>query len=154
MADPTSESRLDPVTGQDALPRSGPDAVVMVAASASALTATWLLIVTMTVLPARDPAGIPFWSAVTIGLLAYVALTAIYLRRGRRSPIVRAAAILASVAAVAVGGSWIVIMLTRRDGFEGYVVLIGAILAGHGAMVLLHVLMRGRSPFRASRTPF
>ena len=83
-----------------------------------------------------------------------MALTAIYLRRGRRSPIVRAAAILASVAAVAVGGSWIVIMLTRRDGFEGYVVLIGAILAGHGAMVLLHVLMRGRSPFRASRTPF
>lgn len=150
MAEPTSESRLDRLTGKDALPRSGLDVVVMLAASASALTATWLLIVTMTVLPARDPAGIPFWSAVTIGLLAYVALTAIYLRRGRRTPIVRAAAVLASATAVAVGSSWIVVMLTRRDDLEGYVVLVGAILAGHGAMVLLHILVGGRSGLHAS----
>ena len=145
MAHPTSEGRLDRLTRKDALPRSGLDIVVMLAASVSALTATWLLIVTLTVLPRRDPAGIPFWSAVTIGLLAYVALTAVYLRLGRRWRIVRAAAVPASIAAVAIGASWIVIMLTRRDDFEGYVVLIGAILAAHGAVVLLRALMDGRS---------
>lgn len=116
----------------------------MLAATASAFTAAWLLIVTTTVLPRRDPGGIPFWTSVAVGFLAYSALTAVYLRFGRSSAAGRTLIGLASIAALAIGGFWIVGMLTRTGEFEGYVVLMGAILAGHGATVLLHDVTAGR----------
>ena len=101
-------------------------------ATLMALVALWLIGVVLTLLPARDPAHVPFWSAVALafGALAAVSFAAL---ASRAHAAVRAAA-LGSVAALATG--LLALGHTVRaepPHFEGYLVLMAAILAAHGA---------------------
>ena len=113
------------------------DYLAICATGASALVGAWLLLVAMTVLPARDPGMAGPWTAVAVGWLGYAALTARELITTRRSSALHRPVVGASVIAISFGTWLLVGMLARRDDFEGYVVLIGAILVAHGVVVLL-----------------
>jgi hypothetical protein len=111
------------------------DAVVVLAAASCALIAIWLLTVVATVLPDRDPGGIPGWALFAAGLLGYAALTIARLR-GASPSRMGTLAIAASVVATIVG-SWILVTaLMRTADFEGYLVVIGASVVVLGIAVL------------------
>lgn len=112
------------------------DGVVSLAATASALTAAWLLVVVVTVLPARDPSSAPGWTAFAVALLAFSALSFIDPRRSasRRSPRVVMAAL--SVVAVLVGGWVLMAAMSTTGHVEGYLVVIGAVVLVHGVVSL------------------
>ncbi|MFL5779487.1 MAG: hypothetical protein ACJ761_11190, partial [Chloroflexota bacterium] len=114
------------------------------------MATAWLLLVTITVVPVRDPGRVSFWAVVVVAFAAYAALCGAYLAIGRRSPLVRGAVAAASVAAIGVGAFFIVDVLFRSREFEGYILLMGAILAGQGAAILAHVAAsrRGRQEGR------
>ncbi len=111
------------------------DAVVALAGAACAFVAIWLLAVVVTVLPDRDPGGIPGWALFAVGLLGYVGLTIARLRgaSGRRW---RTVTIVASGLAVIAGGYVLVDALARTTDFEGYLVIIGASVVVLGIAVL------------------
>jgi len=114
----------------------------MVAAGASALTAAWLLLAVVTVLPARDPASIPFWTVFSVALLAFVALTVIDVRRGIVGRAARIVVAVMSVLAILVGG-WILIASMSMTGhFEGYLVVIGLVAVVHGLALLARLVIR------------
>ena len=109
------------------------------ATAATTVTAAWLIDVSLTVLPARDPDLIGFWLLVAASLFVLAALTVLHLVRWGE-PIVRwlagGAALLATVA-----GAWLAVSTLAGSGdFEGYLVLIGAIVAAHGILVVLSTL--------------
>ena len=117
---------------------------LVAAALATALAALWLLSTVATVLPARDPGRVPFWTAVAIALLAYSALSLGAAWRGPRSGWLRLALLWASVAAMFVGGFEVAENLSPRPGghFEGYLVLLGAIVAAHGIVAVAWIAGR------------
>jgi hypothetical protein len=102
--------------------------------------AVWLVAVVLTVLPARDPARMPMWTAVAAGLAAYSALTLAWLATAR----VRLALLIASVPVLALA-AWVVITELRAASdasrFEGYLLLMG-LLAGAHALVALAATRR------------
>jgi hypothetical protein len=109
------------------------------ATAATTVTAAWLVDVSLTVLPDRDPTHVGFWLAVAGSLLAFAALTALHLVRWG-GPIVRwlagGVALLATVA-----GAWLAVSTLAGSGdFEGYLVLIGLVVVAHGALVVLSTL--------------
>ena len=121
--------------------------LLVLAAAATTLIAVWLVGVIATVLPARDPAGIPLWSAIATAFLAYSALTATYLVAGPRHRVLRAGVLACSLAAIAAGAYGIVTMIRRADaghGFEGYVVLMGVALCGHGLVAIAYTALAAR----------
>lgn len=128
--------------------------VLLVAASSTVLMALWLSWVVLFVLPARDPAHVGFWRVVAAAFVAYGALTFAFLARGPRSAWLRGTVRLVSVAAVTAGLWGIATMLrvARTGGhFEGYIVLMGALLAGHGLAALAYDLVAVRIAQRARR---
>jgi hypothetical protein len=129
--------------------RGAADTLVVWAAIATACAGLWLLSVSVLVLPQRDPRGIPFWTIVALSFLAYAGLTALSLRSGRRSGLTRAVAAAASVGAIGLGLSFVATAVARTTDFEGYILLLGLILAGHGSVVLIRELARAR-PRRTS----
>jgi HAAS len=140
-------ARLGPpeaIAHQYRRPRTIADSLVILAATVTALAAAWLIMVITLILPQRDPAGIPFWTTIAGGFVAYVGLTGFYLRPGRRSVVVRAIVVAASIMAIAVGVYGVVVEVSRATEFEGYVLLLGFILAGHGAAVLIRELASAR----------
>ncbi len=97
--------------------------------------ALWLIAVTATVLPARDPEHVALWRAVAAGFLAYAASCAALLARGARPAWLRPLVLVLSTAAIGAGLFGIGSMLqTARSGghYEGYVALMGVILCAHG----------------------
>jgi hypothetical protein len=108
--------------------------------------ALWLLWVTAVVLPARDPAHIPMWRTVAACFLAYGALSWAAVAAGRSHPPIRWAMGVTSVVAIVLGLYGIADAI-RRAGpggdFEGYILMMGFILAGHGLVGLLHALRAG-----------
>ena len=117
--------------------RSNLDALVIAAAIASAAIGAWLVVVILTVLPQRDPGMVVPWTLVAVGFLGYAGLTGLAVGSRRPSAMLRRALLTASFAAITVGVVLIVGMLARTDDLEGYVVLMGIVLIGHGAVVLL-----------------
>jgi hypothetical protein len=111
------------------------DAVVLFAGAACAIVAIWLLAVVVTVLPGRDPGGIPGWALFAAGLLGYVGLTMARLR-GASGRGWRTTAIAASGLAVIAGGYVLIGALARTTDFEGYLVIIGASVLALGIAVL------------------
>ena len=103
------------------------------ASLATVLVACWLFTVIAFVLPRRDPAHIPMWTGVGIGLLIYSGLCLAYLMFGPRGRALRLVVLILSVVAIGLGG-WAVVRMLTADGshFEGYLLLTGLILAGHG----------------------
>jgi hypothetical protein len=108
--------------------------------------AVWLLWVIALVLPSRDPTHIPMWSGVAAGCFFYSVLSGVYLRRKSESPWNRGSrplnwgVVTMSVCAVSAGILFVTSMIARtEDRFEGYILLIGLVLVGHGMSAILHV---------------
>ena len=113
--------------------------LLFAAASSTVLMAMWLSWVVLYVLRARDPAHLPQWRIVAAAFLAYGALTFAFLIRGRRPAWLRVTMLALSVVAIALGvwGVTTMIQVGQRGGhFEGYIVLMGVLLAGHGLAAL------------------
>jgi hypothetical protein len=118
---------------------------------ATAGVALWLFWVTGFVLPARDPTHIPVWRGIAIGLCALCALSWACLATGGRRALLRWPLLAISGTAVAVGLFGCSDMLRRAGDtgdFEGYILLMGLILAGHGVAGILYTL---GSPRQAAR---
>lgn len=119
-------------------------ALLAFSAIATVLVAVWLFTVVAWILPARDPARIPMWTIVAIGFLAYSVLSLAYLVVGPRSRLLRAVVLLLSVVAIVLGGFGVVDMLRVANAgghFEGYILLMGIILAGHGLVAIAYTLL-------------
>jgi hypothetical protein len=119
---------------------------VMVGLS-SAMTiavALWLFNVIAFVLPSRDPARVPLWSGVAIGFLAYSGLCLAYLVAGPKHTMLRGVVLTLSVVAIALGAWGVVQMVVAASSgrnFEGYILLMGLILAGQGVVTLAYTAM-------------
>lgn len=114
---------------------------------ATAGVAVWLMSVIAFVLPAHDPAHLPFWRIVLLGLLAFSALSAAWLMRGPRSTTLKWSLRVASAVAMAAGLTGLAQMMARANqggDFEGYIVLMGIVLIGHGAAAALDTLVSAR----------
>lgn len=109
--------------------------------------ALWLFWVIAFVLPTRDPLHIPMWRIAAVCFLAYGALSWVYLLRGPRSAVLRWLVLTLSVAAIGLGLYGIVTMIRSAGAgghFEGYIVLMGLILGGHGWCAVVYTIRTQR----------
>jgi hypothetical protein len=114
---------------------------------ATAGVALWLFWVIAVVLPARDPLHIPMWRIAAVGFLAHSALSWAYLLRGPRNPLLRWLLLALSVAAIGLGLYGVVTMIRTAGAgghFEGYIVLMGLILGGHGWCAVAYTILTQR----------
>lgn len=119
-------------------------AMLAFATVATVLVALWLFYVIARVLPLRDPAHIPMWRTVAFGFLAYSGLCLTYLVVGPRYTALRWSVLFLSVVAVALGAYGIISMLrvaSTGGHFEGYLVLMGLILGGHGVTAIVYTIL-------------
>lgn len=133
------------IVGQPDLPvLAGLRTLLACGGLATAAIALWLLTVVTTVLPARDPAHVPLWSGIALACVAYASLTLALVVRGPRPALLPAAVGVASVAAIAFGSSAAGRMLAAAGSgghFEGYLLGMGVVLAGHGLCALAYTLL-------------
>ena len=116
--------------------------LLALASLATLAIALWLGSVIATVLPARDPARIPFWSGAALGFLAYSGLSIAYLVAGPRSRPLRAAVLVLSVAALGLGVFLVARMAQAPSGrFEGYLLLMGVLLSGHAGVAIVSLAL-------------
>ena len=115
--------------------------LVLAGAIGTGMIALWLCFVIVAVLPSRDPGRIPLWAGIAAAFLAYAALTLLFVLRAPRPPWLRGAVLWGSVAAVVFGACEIRAMVHAETGarFEGYLLLMGAILFAQGLCALAHV---------------
>lgn len=113
------------------------------AALATAAVALWLGFVITVILPSRDPQHIPMWSAFAAGFLGYSALTLAFVVAGPRPRFLPAAVVVGSLAAIAFGG-YAIFTTWNAAHFEGYPILMGAVLAGHGVCALGYTALTAR----------
>lgn len=117
-------------------------------AGATALVALWLLYVTTFILPARDPADVALWRIIAGLFGGFSVVSALVLAApGRR--IRRGLTAALSVAAIAFGVLAALVTSvagTGSRGGEGYLLLMGVIVAGHGLVALAFSLLSGRVP--------
>jgi len=107
----------------------------------------WLLWVITYVLPWRDPTHIAMWRTVALCFLAYSGLCGGYLVAGPRNVPLRLTVLSVSLVAIGLGLYGVVGMIRQGvEGghFEGFVVLMGLILAGHGLSAFVHALLTRR----------
>ena len=119
-------------------------ALLVCGALATAGIALWLFTVVTTVLPARDPAHVSMWTVFALGFLAYAAVTLAFVVRGPHPALLPAAVVVLSLAAIAFGGYAVTSMLAAADAgrhFEGYLLLMGVALAGHGLCALAYTTL-------------
>jgi hypothetical protein len=104
--------------------------------------AAWLVSVIALVLPRHDPARIPLWTGVAFGFLVYSSLSIAYLVLGARARALRAIVLVLSLAAIALGAYAVIRMVQAPDRhFEGYLLLMGLILAGHGLIAFCNTAL-------------
>jgi len=104
--------------------------------------AAWLASVIAFVLPRHDPARIPMWTGIAFGFVIYSGLCVAYLILGARARTLRAIVLVLSLAAIGLGGYAVAQMVWAQHGhFEGYLLLMGLILAGHGLIALLNTAL-------------
>ena len=114
-------------------PASASRTAFALGAALTAGMALWLLFVTTAILPARDPAHVPLWRGIAAGFLAWALLSAWCLARPPRGAL-RGALVTTALAACALGSFAAVRTLAGSPAhFEGYLVVMGLLLAGHGA---------------------
>lgn len=102
---------------------------------ATATVALWLFMVCAVVLPERDPGHLPLWLGVACGTLAFAGLTGAFVSRGSWRRALAPLVALGSLAAIVFGAAVITSSL-RAAHFEGYALLIGVVVAGHGLCAL------------------
>lgn len=115
------------------------------AAFGSAAAATWLLGTCATVLPARDPAHVPLWLGVALGMLALAGVSAARAAGRARGAFARLAQLGLALAALAFGVRAAAPQLTAGRHGEGYLLVLGGLLAAHGAIAVID-LARDRAP--------
>ena len=121
--------------------------LVLGASVATVAVGLWLLWVIAFILPARDPEHIPMWRAVAFAFFGYSLLCWSYLVVGPRNWVLRWTVTAASLTAIAVGlyGVIDMIRLGMAGGhFEGYIVLMGLVLSGHGLSAMVYTLIAQR----------
>jgi hypothetical protein len=128
-----------------------PLAVLAAATLATTLVAAWLFMVSLTVLPVRDPGHVTTWILVACGCLGYALLSGAFVLRGRRVRWLAPVTGAASLAALLFGGFAITSSL-QAGHFEGYLLLIGVIVGGHGLCALGATPMVALGGGRAPRT--
>ena len=115
------------------------------AALATALAGAWLTFVVMTVLPARDPSHSRLWSSVATGCFLFSFMAGVCARSPALTIAARLALFVASSLVLAAGVYGIESMLRAPAArFEGYVLILGAILAISGAIGLCFASLAGR----------
>ena len=114
------------------------------ASAVTVLVALWLFWVIARVLPMRDPGHIALWRTVALAFLAYSGLCLTYLVVGPRVLALRWTVLMLSTVAIGLG-AWGIVKMIRigQSGghFEGYIVLMGLILIGHGAVAILYTIV-------------
>ena len=121
--------------------------LLVFASIATVGVAIWLFTVIAVVLPAHDPAHIPLWRTVALCFLAYSALSWAYLVLGPRHIVLRWSVLTVSIVAIACGIYGIVDTFRRAAAsgdFEGYIVLMGLILCGHGLAAFVYTSISAR----------
>ena len=116
-------------------------ALATLGAVATGFVALWLFFVVVAVLPVRDPRHVPMWAGIATAFLGYAVLTLVFVARRARPAWLVAIVCLGSVAAIAFGGHEIdTVIKDVRAGvaFEGYLLLMGAVLVAHGACTLAY----------------
>lgn len=119
-------------------------ALLASAGLATALISLWLFSVIAFVLPRRDPAHVPMWTGFAFLFLCYAALTLAFVVRGPRPPFLPALVVLLSLGATGFGGYAVSRMLAAASGgghFEGYLLIMGIVLAGHGLCALAYTTL-------------
>ena len=129
--------------------------LLLAASVATMLVALWLLSAIAFVLPERDPAHIPMWRILAGCFLAYGALTWTCLVLGPRNVALRSSVRAVSLAAMGFGLYAIGTTIRMANGghFEGYLVLMGLILFGHGLSAIVYTLLAGRVARRIKEVP-
>lgn len=120
--------------------------LLTLAALATAGVALWVFWVTTTVLPKQDPGHISMWRTIATGFLVYSALSWVSVA-GRSAPL-RWLLGAASLGAVGFGVYALADTIQRalRSGdTEGYIAMMGIVLAGHGLVGLLYFLLASRT---------
>ena len=120
-------------------------------ALATGLIALWLGSVVIAVLPSRDPQHVGMWTAIAVACLAYATLSLACVARGARPAWLPAALAVGSLAALAFGGYAITSMVRAADDsarFEGYLLVMGVVLAAHGACALAYSALVISTPRR------
>lgn len=113
----------------------------------TALVGTWLLLILLVVVPARDPASTGIWAVVAAVTIASAVTTGLTLDAARRGPALRWVTLATSIAALAVGAVLVWTMLTATGPVEEYVLFIGGWLVAHAAASLVLVTRTGdRAP--------
>lgn len=118
--------------------------LVALASVITVLVALWLFTVIAWVLPAHDPARIPLWTGVAVGFLVYSGLCIAYLVLGPRLWPLQAVVLILSVVAIGLGVYGVVQMVQAAASgrhFEGYLLLMGLILAGHGIVAFTYTAL-------------
>jgi len=114
-------------------------------AFATAAVGLWLMFVIATVLPARDPGHVSLWRAVATGCFAFSVLS--WVCAFAASPALRRLLFATALVATAAGIYGIVSTVVRGGPgghFEGYLLLMGLILSGHGLTAATYALLAGR----------
>ena len=109
----------------------------------TALIAVWLVMVLTIVMPVRDPGHIPIWSAIMLGFFVYSGVTLAVVLLGPR-PALAGLLVVLSVGAVAFGAFAVRAMIVASQTgahFEGYLLLMGIAVGGHGVCALAYVAL-------------
>src|SRR5262249_43785332 len=113
-------------------------------ALATGAIALWLFTVLGTVLPERDPQHVTQWTLFALGFLAYALLTLAFVVRGPHPALLARVVVALSLAAIGFGGFAVTRMLAAADSgshFEGYLLVMGIVLAGHGLSALAYATL-------------
>ncbi len=132
------------------VPRHPLGRALAVAAGANVLVAGWLAYTVTNVLPARDPARIPFWATVACAIVVFAAVSFAALKARAGARLLRTATGVLGLPALGLGLGTAAKMLTHGGAggnFEGYVIVIGALLAVHGAVAMAFAFT-GETPGR------
>ena len=119
-------------------------ALLTCAGLTTALISLWLFTVIRTVLPSHDPAHVPMWTGFALGFLAYAALTLAFVVRGPRPALLPAVVVVLSLAATGFGlyaMSSMLLAASHGGHFEGYLLVMGVVLAGHGLCALAYTAL-------------
>ena len=122
--------------------------LVMAASCATACAAIWLAFVTF-VLTASGPGVLLVWRSLAAAFLGYSVLSVACVVSNANRPVLRWSMGCLSIAAVVLGSLHIGSIVLGAGGqrhFEGYVLLIGAILFGHGLIASVYLLRSGFGP--------
>jgi len=117
-------------------------------AGATVLIALWLLFVATFVLPARDPANVTMWRIIA-GLFGGYSIMSVLVLDAPGRRLRRWLTVGLSVAAIAFGGYAAVSTLRAASGgrhLEGYLLLMGVMVGGHGVVALTFALQSARVP--------